>query len=78
MATFSSERVNETFSQDQISFNTLYGSSGFGSSSSSSSSLFFRMNLFVTKAIVAVPIIAHATPMPIATARPEDWVLLSS
>ena len=36
------------------------------------------MSLFVTKAIDAVPIIAHATPIPIATARPEDWVLLSS
>lgn len=36
------------------------------------------MSLFVTKAIDAVPIIAHATPMPIATASPEDWVLLSS
>ena len=26
----------------------------------------------------AVPTIAHAIPIPIATARPEDWVLLSN
>ena len=50
----------------------VHGSSGLGSSSSSSPSVFFLNSFFVTNAMDAVPTIAHAIPIPIATARPED------